>query len=157
MKRRRMAILSSVRWYLIAVLIDISLTVILSIFSCALWPSGCLLKMKVYLDLWPVFLLSWLFLISSWMNCLHVLEMNKLFLNWIVTIFSHFEDCLFLLFRVSLAVQKILRLMRLLLWSSVLFFIILSETKKNLLWFISNPILPICSSSLEYASLHLAL
>ena len=90
------------------------------------------------------------------MNCLHVLEMNKLFLNWIVTIFSHFEGCLFPLFRVSLALQKLLRLMRLLLWSSVLFFIILSETKKNL-WFISNPILPICSSSLEYASLHLAL
>ena len=38
-----MVILTGVRWYIIVVLICISLLVMLSIFSCAYWPSVCLL------------------------------------------------------------------------------------------------------------------
>ena len=58
-----MAILTSVRWYLIVVLIWISLIlVMLGIFSCAYWPSICILWRNVYLDLLPIFLLGcWFF------------------------------------------------------------------------------------------------
>ena len=52
-----MAILISVRSYLIVVLTCISLILIvmLSIFSCAFWPSVCLLWRNVYLHLLPIF------------------------------------------------------------------------------------------------------
>ena len=51
-----MAILTCVRWFLIVVLICISLIlVMLSIFSCASWPSVCLLWRNVCLGLPPIF------------------------------------------------------------------------------------------------------
>ena len=46
-----MVILTGVRWHLLVVLIFISLVIMLSISSCAYWPSVCLLWRRVYLDL----------------------------------------------------------------------------------------------------------
>ena len=115
-------------------------------------PSGCLLKTNVYLDLWPVFLLS-LFFDTELNELFACLEMNKLFLNLIITISPHLRIVFF--FRVSLAVQKLLRLMRLLLLSFIFHFS-KSETMKFAV--ISKPVLPIFfSRSLEYPLLHLGL
>ena len=51
----------------------------LSIFSCAFWPSVCLPWRNVYLDLLPIFWLGCLgFLILSCMSCLYILEINLL-------------------------------------------------------------------------------
>ena len=52
-----MAILTCGRWYLIVVLIYISLNneKCLSIFSCVSWPSFCLLWRNVYLDFLTIF------------------------------------------------------------------------------------------------------
>ena len=56
-----MSILTGVKWYLIVVLISLSLIVkMLSIFSCACWPSVCLLCRNVYLGLLLIFFYSFI-------------------------------------------------------------------------------------------------
>ena len=47
------------------------------------------------------------FLILSCMSCLYVLEINSLSDDSFANIFSHSEGCLFVLFMVSFAVQKL--------------------------------------------------
>ena len=46
-------------------------------------------------------------LILSCMSCLYVLEINSLSVASFANIFSHSEGCLFVLFMVSFAVQKL--------------------------------------------------
>ena len=52
------------------------------------------------------------FLILSCMSCLYVLEINPLSVASFENIFSHSEDCLFVLFMVFFAVQKLLSFIR---------------------------------------------
>ena len=52
------------------------------------------------------------FLVLSCMNCLYILEINSLSVVAFAIVFSHSEDCLFTLFIVSFAVQKLLTLIR---------------------------------------------
>ena len=47
------------------------------------------------------------FLILSSMSCLYILEINPLSIASFANIFSHSEGCLFILFMVSFAVQKL--------------------------------------------------
>ena len=47
------------------------------------------------------------------MSCLYILEINPLSVASFAIIFSHSEDCLFILFMVSFAVQKLLSLISL--------------------------------------------
>ena len=80
-----------------------------SILSCVCWQSVYLLWRNVYLDLLPTFGLGCLFfLILSCMSCLCILEINPLSVASFTNIFSHSEGCLFILFIVSFAVQKLL-------------------------------------------------
>ena len=53
-----------------------------------------------------------LFVFLSCMSCLYSLEINPLSIVSFAIIFSHFEDCLFTLLILSIAVQKILSLIR---------------------------------------------
>ena len=46
------------------------------------------------------------------MTCLYILEINALSIDSFAYIFSHSECCLFVLFIVSFAVQKLLSLIR---------------------------------------------
>ena len=46
------------------------------------------------------------------MSCLYILEINPLSLDSFANIFSHSEGCLFVLFIVSFAVQKLLSFIR---------------------------------------------
>ena len=52
------------------------------------------------------------FLMLSCMCCLYTLEINPLSVALLAIIFSHSEGCLFTLFIVSFAVQKLLSLIR---------------------------------------------
>ena len=58
------------------------------------------------------FIGSFVVLILSCMSCLYILEINPLFVVSFAIIFSHSEGCLFTLFIVSFAVQKLLSLTR---------------------------------------------
>ena len=59
------------------------------------------------------------FLKLSCMSCLYILEINPLLVASFANIFSHSEGCLFVLFMVSFAVQKLLSLIRSHLFISV--------------------------------------
>ena len=52
------------------------------------------------------------FLILSYMSYLYILEINPLSVASFANIFSHSEGCLFILFMVSFAMQKLLSLIR---------------------------------------------
>ena len=52
------------------------------------------------------------FLVLSCMSCLYILEVNPLSVVSFAIIFSHSEGCLFTLFIVSFAAQKLLSLIR---------------------------------------------
>ena len=52
------------------------------------------------------------YLVLSCMSCLYILEINSLSVVSFAIIFSHSEGCLFTLFIVSFAVQKILSLIK---------------------------------------------
>ena len=65
------------------------------------------------------------FLVLSCMSCLYILEINLLSVVSFAIIFSHSEGCLFTLFIVSFAVQKLLSLIRSDLFTFVFIFITL--------------------------------
>ena len=65
----------------------------------------------------PHFLIGlFVFLVLTYMSCLHILEINPFSVVSIAIIFSHSEGCLFTLLIVSFAVQKLLSLVRSLLF-----------------------------------------
>ena len=79
-------------------------------FSCAYWPSVCLLWRNVSLGLLPTFQLGCLLFLLSCMSCLYILEIKPLLVTSFANIVSHSISCLFVLFMVSFAVQKHVRL-----------------------------------------------
>ena len=119
----------------------------LSIFSCASWPSVYLLWRNIYLGLWPNFWLGFVFLLLSYMSCFYILEINALSVASFADIFSRSVGCFFILFMVSFAVQKLLSLIRSHLFILVFIYITLGDWAKNtLVWFMSENVLPMISS-----------
>ena len=115
----------------------------LSIFSCACWPSVCLFWKNVYSGLLPIFKRFFFFLILSCMRYLYILDINPLLVISFANSFSHSAGCLFVLLMVSFAVQKLLSLIR----SHWFCFLCHGrQIKKILIWFMSKTVLPIFSS-----------
>ena len=81
------------------------------------------------------------------MSCLYILEFNPLSVASFANIFSHSEGCLFILFMLSFAVQKVLSFIRSYLFIFVFIFITLGGgSKKIMLWFMSKSVFPMLSS-----------
>ena len=78
------------------------------------------------------------------MSCLYILEINPLSVVSFENIFSHSESCLFVLFMVSFAMQKLLSLINSHLFIFVFIYITLGcGSKKILLWFMSKSVFPL--------------
>ena len=81
------------------------------------------------------------------MSCLYILEINLLSVVSLANIFAHSQGCLFVLFMVSFAVQKLLSLIK----SHLFIFVFISValgggSKKILLCFMSKSVFPMFSS-----------